>query len=607
MTGYRERLFTCNPFTSAATADPWERSPDIGSINEDAYAGVMTLITRCAKDPGASLAGLVLGEAGCGKTHLLGRIFRASRTKGQRFVFVYVNPVISPDAPVQHLAKNLIRGLSRDEDPGHPGFTSLDRLVFLMVEEYLGQSHNDYAVPLARMKKDPYGFLAKNFLHFANRRAVRDMAEFYAADPDVSETAVRVLLQLPVMSRRRDVLRWCRGEWVEDEERDFPGSGRSSYPAVPDPEAFSYEIVRTISALLHRHMGTVVICFDQLETIRSDVERIRAFGAMVEACTNQMHGVLPVAFIRAGLWDPTFRSAIDLATVQRMEHHTLYLYGFCSVAEACDLIRERVKGALKEDWEAPAEWLVASLKDTLIDGYTPRQVITLANRALVQGHSGEGRGSPEETLQRIFSRECKVVFESFDEWPPDADQILFALGVSLKNQTWVENFSRTKDSFSFLFDPGEGKPLVDCFCLVNVNEHHLAVGTCLLKGIEFVQLPGPRCCLYITDPRCVVTRDSWTSTREKLDLFRRMGGILVQPPPSEMSRWYALTSLLFRVSEGDITCPDDDGNPRACTDEEIEAFLRSVTLLEKSFFLPGEWAARGSDTSHAVEAVPKKD
>ena len=63
-----------NPFTSSSVGDPWEATyPDVPSIHEHAFRGLWQLIEQKTRSPALNCAGLILGEVGSGKTHLLGR------------------------------------------------------------------------------------------------------------------------------------------------------------------------------------------------------------------------------------------------------------------------------------------------------------------------------------------------------------------------------------------------------------------------------------------------------------------------------------------------------------------------------------------------------
>ena len=70
-----DRLQRHNPFVSASAGDPWDRQyPHVPAINEQAFQGVCRLIRQKVQEPALNCAGLILGEVGSGKTHLLGRI-----------------------------------------------------------------------------------------------------------------------------------------------------------------------------------------------------------------------------------------------------------------------------------------------------------------------------------------------------------------------------------------------------------------------------------------------------------------------------------------------------------------------------------------------------
>src|SRR5262245_55623254 len=80
-----------NPFSSSSVGDPWDATyPDVPSINEHAFRGLCELIEQKTSHPALNCAGLIVGEVGSGKTHLLGRILTQSRQARFPFAFAYI-------------------------------------------------------------------------------------------------------------------------------------------------------------------------------------------------------------------------------------------------------------------------------------------------------------------------------------------------------------------------------------------------------------------------------------------------------------------------------------------------------------------------------------
>ena len=91
-----------NPFRTGVATEPWcNTSPDIASINRQAFEDVLNLIKNQSEFPKESLAGAVLGEVGEGKTHLLRRILLACTNSEPPTLFVFVRPWIDAGRPFQ--------------------------------------------------------------------------------------------------------------------------------------------------------------------------------------------------------------------------------------------------------------------------------------------------------------------------------------------------------------------------------------------------------------------------------------------------------------------------------------------------------------------------
>ena len=102
--GIREQLSRNNPFFSGTAIDPWEnKDPDVVSLNQNAYEHICGLIRETYQNPNNALAGLVLGETGMGKTHLLKRLLSYTRRNDITAVFASISQLLDPHRPMRHL------------------------------------------------------------------------------------------------------------------------------------------------------------------------------------------------------------------------------------------------------------------------------------------------------------------------------------------------------------------------------------------------------------------------------------------------------------------------------------------------------------------------
>ena len=109
-----QKLRENNPFSSPASPLPWNNmNPDLQNLNRETSDEIEQLIRQKRLKPAVPLGGLILGEAGSGKTHMLTRILRKLRGNAQLAVFVAVRAFTDPDSVTQHLLSEIFISLKR--------------------------------------------------------------------------------------------------------------------------------------------------------------------------------------------------------------------------------------------------------------------------------------------------------------------------------------------------------------------------------------------------------------------------------------------------------------------------------------------------------------
>ncbi|MBQ2617266.1 MAG: hypothetical protein IJF90_10465 [Synergistaceae bacterium] len=107
-----QRLRENNPFSSPASPLPWNnKNPDLQNLNRDTSEEIEQLIRQKRRQPDVPLAGLILGEAGSGKTHMLTRILRRMRSNAQPAVFAAIRTFRDSESVTQHLLSEIFISL----------------------------------------------------------------------------------------------------------------------------------------------------------------------------------------------------------------------------------------------------------------------------------------------------------------------------------------------------------------------------------------------------------------------------------------------------------------------------------------------------------------
>src|SRR5262245_37845591 len=137
-----------NPFASSSVGDPWDATyPDVPSINEHAFRGLCQLIEQKTSHPTLNCAGLIVGEVGSGKTHLLGRILTQSQQARFPFAFAYIQPLEDPEQTYRYLLREVMVNLFHPMEAA-PQATQFRRLVTRIFQEELRpkSGHTDYPI-----------------------------------------------------------------------------------------------------------------------------------------------------------------------------------------------------------------------------------------------------------------------------------------------------------------------------------------------------------------------------------------------------------------------------------------------------------------------------
>jgi hypothetical protein len=246
---FAERAFP-NPFGPLVGQPLDDHQVDIAEINSEAFAACQRLVQDVTAG-GFSAALTVFGDAGTGKTHLVGRVRRWLQLQAEK-LFVFVRMETSPAGIWRHVRRSMALSLLRTNADG---VRALDRLL-------------------------------------EHRKS--DLEQF--ADRDLS-----IVLEHLLEGRQvRDSAAWLRGEGLPDEVLNSLGL---SIPGTEDdPEVTSRHVVTAICELIRP--GVVVFCLDQIEAVMSspgDREGPHAVGKVVSYLIDETHNASAICCEQSSL------------------------------------------------------------------------------------------------------------------------------------------------------------------------------------------------------------------------------------------------------------------------------------------------------------------
>ena len=122
----QQKLRGNNPFASLSSPFPWENTnPDIAQLNRETSEEIEQLIRQKRREPSVPLAGLILGEIGYGKTHMMMRILRRLRSNAQPALFAAVKAFRNPRGVMQHMLSEIFINLKLTHSGGRSQFDLL--------------------------------------------------------------------------------------------------------------------------------------------------------------------------------------------------------------------------------------------------------------------------------------------------------------------------------------------------------------------------------------------------------------------------------------------------------------------------------------------------
>ena len=608
-----------NPFSTTMAPEPWaNRDPDITSINRQPFEEICTLIKRKAMSPRVPLAGLVLGEAGEGKTHLLCRILNTCRNLESPVLFAFVSPLIDHKRPLHLLWQKIVACMSKTSE-GEEDFSQFDRLVAEIIRDYVRY----------RITTDPRcdtlnnrSFLEQfeaNVFHVYDAEKVRaGLIEEIISDKVsplsleiIEKNAVRyvlgkesgtnkpfldVIFQYKTPEKRGLVRAWLEGDALNEEDCELLGVISRSELSIEAKEQEARDMILTLGILFTRYHLPMVICFDQLDNFDKP-ELIAGFASMIHLLVNDAASMLPLAFIRADSWNERFHTSPDHAFVHRMESNKFSLSG-CTKDEAKELVSRRIEeifGEKTDDSIAINNWLLPLL-DSKLSGYSdnnsPREVMWHVNDMIRNAteDSKKTRSTVSESMAAEYKLAHGAVNIDFETWTPvESEYLKRAAELFLTNQENVLTCVPGEDKYMTwtgtlkASDAGQNGGEIPYACFINTAKNWQRVSAILDRCETFLEKHPNGICTYITDARCDFS-PTWKATNEKRQQVEALGGNVVILDQPAAVRWYGLVSLSWKIGSGDILFESEQG-------------LRTATNKDLADFLKTEFSA------HAAEAV----
>lgn len=612
-----------NPFSDNAARGPWASSsfPDIPGINSQAFEGIKLLIRQKASDPRRPLAGLILGEAGFGKTHLIRRILEYCRNLSTPILFVFVKPLFDPERPIHHLLQEIVLSLSK-ENQGERFFSQFERLVAEMMRDFARHRvHSKDNTP------ENQKFLEKfeeDVFHLFNQNALKSSAEVYNFEetvfenlfwekirirrngsprekvdaeakqiieekaikhihsrvPDAGKDFLNVIFQYKTEDKRGLVRDWLKGGELDEEDNQLINVKSRAGKSKASLEEEARKMLISFGILFQRYHLPMVVCFDQLDNlVREDF--IAGFASMIHLLVNDVSNILPLAFIRQDSWYERFEKYPDPAFLDRLRSNQFELSG-CTREQAKQILSVRIETVFDgepENAQKVKNWVFEQLEEKFKKSktFSPREIILLANQVVWNSTSATTSDEPAtETLAEAYQKASDDVASDFESWDIDSDYLSQALKFLLhaRKGRGIVSFERCDAKYAgwsgrMIDEEKVERPFA---FFINTSKNERAVWAVLRRVLEFLKNNPNSICAYIADQRCEFkTMERWKETNERRQEFEKLGGNFLILNQSTVVKWYGLVNLFLKIGNNDVILQSHGS--RFATEENFYEFL----------------------------------
>ena len=555
-----EKLRENNPFASSSDPLPWSNTnPILAQLNREVLEDIEQLIRYKRREPAHPLSGLILGQAGSGKTHMLMRILQRLRGKETLAVLVTIGTFRVPELITHDLLHNIFTSFKQQHSKGRSQFDMLTSEVMNVYRErrnedgYHDLSKLDIRVYLAKDMPELDSDFLKGFLLYAG----------------TDDEAVKL-----------NVLEWLEHGLDEDESQRLGLPLRNTI-SMSDlkREDDAEKMLLSIGCLLSYAKIPMIICFDQLDHLRRNKPLIHAWGDLISLLVNAINGVLPLCFFTPETWTNDIVPELPAPVIQRLTGNRIIMNA-CTTSQAYQLIRDRIALAFKneQDTEEAYQCLMGRMRSSINPSMSPRRIIQQVNR-IITGDDTDIQDESQEilrTIRAVYEEEYKKVQEEPKDWPPNSENLTLTLKLWLESH---EGFEIQKGEGKYIKLTGKYREEKFAF-VVCAQRHNAVAGAAFKRGNKFfTECPSGKC-FYITED--IVNKPTWRKVNELRSDFENSGGHVIMLDRNTRINWYALTALIDRMDNGDVNVYLPSGT-RTASRDDIKNFISTIELIPGIF------------------------
>jgi hypothetical protein len=327
-----------NPFEKDVVHKPRECPSSVATLNEDILSGLIAAFDAVNgnRTSVGNKAELILSAApGYGKSHLVGRLFKALNRKGTQ---IFLTPFQTVSLCWQSILLHLVNELDYPDSTDETKWTvdeprQLDALAEGVLKNLIANAMDEGLVRIVQ------GGLQSEELRKASEISIgkgADPRSTWLRDHFIAELfplCQQQLYQLRLTSAawlkvlfyyltspqgseiRQGCLAWLRYEPLDESIIQSLGIGPGDNPRSEPVDVVNNACWLRIHDFcnLARYFRPILFCFDQTEDYATNLELLQQFGRVVVRLVNEVPNLLTVVTANQAIWDSKIFTNIDVA------------------------------------------------------------------------------------------------------------------------------------------------------------------------------------------------------------------------------------------------------------------------------------------------------
>jgi len=330
---FRDAFLSNRPFAADRVSEPRLDVPDVEELHDEAFRRILARAGEVHRQP-TGRGVTVLGAAGVGKSHLLGRLFRwTRRPPGATAVFLH-NLLVAPERLPRYVLNTTIGVLTNGRRGDH-GETALYELWAAVVRRELKLSDEaDLNLARARQALERFqdgGTSLDKAIRSVLLRVGLNMHHAHLEETGVNEAVIDAGLD------------WLSGERLEPDQVELLGLSKQVevHHGLRDDQDVE-RVFKVMAELSHAAGRPFILCIDQFDNLSA--EQVQATTRFLHVLVDHMPNFLCVlSGVTENVLELVDREIITSANWDRVAEERVDLK-FATPAEALSIIRSRIDG-----------------------------------------------------------------------------------------------------------------------------------------------------------------------------------------------------------------------------------------------------------------------